>query len=278
MLGALVSNDDLMLMLAFKGGNAIDWFHGGPGRGSLDLDFSLDLEKPVPTADELQRLTEPALAERLAELGLAVFDVAVVEVPDHQSDEQSEFWGGFKVRFKTVKADDYERYKTDFRDLQRRALDFGGPATFEIDISKHEYCTGKELREIDGLSVYVYSVELIVAEKIRALCQQVEDYCRLVNHKPRARAQDLFDVHYLIETHGLDVLSPEFVSTLHGVFASKRCDRDLLLQVEKTFDLHQSDFGKLASTVQNKHLLKSFDEHCDYVRRLCNDVHAAWIK
>jgi len=52
----------------------------------------------------------------------------------------------------------------------------GHKKTFEIDISKYEYCGGKTQKEYEGYKIYVYSLEMIIFEKLRAICQQTEEY------------------------------------------------------------------------------------------------------
>ena len=67
---------------------------------------------------------------------------------------------------------------------------------FQIDISCHEYCKYREEREIDGVVVYVYPIDLILIEKIRAICQQLPKYKKYVPQPSRSpRAKDFFDIY-----------------------------------------------------------------------------------
>ena len=50
----------------------------------------------------------------------------------------------------------------------------------------------KKSYDLEGTTIYLYSPLMIVYEKIRASCQQLEDY-KLVGDKTRAR--DLYDIY-----------------------------------------------------------------------------------
>lgn len=74
---------------------------------------------------------------------------------------------------------------------------------FSVDFSKHEYVEGCQEREFDEFSILVYSPEMIVAEKLRAICQQMEAY----PHKGRrnARARDFYDIYKVVNACQMDV-------------------------------------------------------------------------
>ena len=49
--------------------------------------------------------------------------------------------------------------------------------------------------DLEGTTIYLYSPLMLVYEKIRASCQQLEDY-KLVGNKTRAR--DLYDIYKIL--------------------------------------------------------------------------------
>ena len=75
------------------------------------------------------------------------------------------------VEFKLAERALYEKFRGDIQALRRRS-EVLGPAQqrkYTIDISHHEFCEGKVQREVDDYVVYVYSLEMIAAEKLRDL-------------------------------------------------------------------------------------------------------------
>jgi predicted nucleotidyltransferase component of viral defense system len=57
------------------------------------------------------------------------------------------------------------------------------------------------------VAVYAYSLEMIAAEKLRAICQQMPEYTVLRTKRPRAR--DFYDIHQVITQHGIDLTTNE---------------------------------------------------------------------
>jgi hypothetical protein len=52
----------------------------------------------------------------------------------------------------------------------------------------------------DGYTVYVYTPLMVIYEKLRALCQQVEYYStHIVSTHRRGRARDFFDIYSILE-------------------------------------------------------------------------------
>ena len=83
----------------------------------------------------------------------------------------------------------FERISADMERARREAL-VAGPLEqriFRIQISRFEFCAGKQERFLDDYTIFVYSPAMIVAEKIRALCQQMPEYSLRRNPAPRAR-------------------------------------------------------------------------------------------
>ena len=100
-----------------------------------------------------------------------VFDVTLTKKPS--TDRNGGRWEGYRVEFKAIDRAKYAKYKGDLDQIRRDALVVGpGQArSFGIDVSKYEFCDGKEQTELDAFTIYVYSRPMIAAEKLRALCQ-----------------------------------------------------------------------------------------------------------
>ena len=89
----------------------------------------------------------------------------------------------------------------------------------QIDLSEHEYCGKQRTKTIDGVSIRAYSREMLVLEKLRAICQQHPDYPYPQQTKNRAR--DFYDIYSLT-----DDTSDEFIRRcqhhLKAVFDAKK--------------------------------------------------------
>src|SRR3546814_20491128 len=110
---------------------------------------------------------------------------------------------------------------------------------FKIDNSKHEYVGNhKRKAEIDGVTFYVYAPELLVSEKLRAICQKLPEYYIEVLKQQgnvdaeRARARDFYDIHTLLDTYPFDYQSNESKETLKNVFDAKRVPLTYLKKIK----------------------------------------------
>jgi len=265
---AMVSDDELMDTLVLKGGNAIDLIYQVSGRASTDIDFSMSAEF---SDEELKRISdkvERVLRTTFHPEGWRVFDVTFIEKPDMLDTKQKMFWGGYRIGFKIIPEAIYEEKSKDVEYLRRTATVTGpdNRRVFEIEISKFEYCTGKEAKEMDGYRVYVYSPEMIVLEKIRAICQQIPDYRDIVKtHTPTARARDFFDIYILLEHFRIDLNDTRVKDLLIKIFEAKKVPRHFLREIRDYREFHRPDFISVTNTVKSGVQLKDFDFYFDYV-------------
>jgi predicted nucleotidyltransferase component of viral defense system len=187
----MFSDDVLFEKLVLKGGNAISLVYRYGARGSLDVDFSIDGE--FENLEDATKRISKALADRFAAAGLVVFDYTFGPRPLARGDANLR-WGGYRIQFKIIDRQRHEELR-GAREALRRAANVIGPQqqrTFTIDISKWEFCAGKVEAELDEFSIYVYSPAMLAIEKIRAVCQQMDEY-HLCSQKT-ARARDFYDV------------------------------------------------------------------------------------
>jgi len=119
-----------------------------------------------------------ALVRHFNTVGYRVFDFSLVPKPSERSAGLPRHWGGYLAEFKLIDLKAFSAYRDKPDVLQRNALEVAprSKRTFKIDISMHEYCEGKQAVCLGENTIYVYSVEMIVAEKLRALCQQMDVY------------------------------------------------------------------------------------------------------
>lgn len=277
---ALVSDDELMDLLVLKGGNAIQFFDGipMPVRRSLDLDFSLDGDlEPI---DEAREKLERLLKETFQPEGLEVFDVRLEKAPPGvKEDVLGDFWGGYTLEFKVISTKKFAELaaKPEKRNHQAIEVEPGGSRKFTVDLSKHEHCEGKVPKKLDGFTVYVYSPTMLVCEKVRAICQQMEEYRKTVmSGSRRPRARDFFDIHSVATLCGVDLGSDEVWEQLKATFEAKRVPLKLLGRISDERDFHRDNFASVQDTVDNKVAVKDFDFYVDFLVKGIEPLQARW--
>lgn len=265
---ALVTDDILMETLVLKGGNALSIAYGVGNRGSADLDFSM--EQDFTDVQQTVQTIASNLAETFAAHKLHAFDVKVAEKPKTLPIALRSFWGGYRIEFKVADATILARYGHDPKQLQRASLELGTAEsrskTFSVDISRYEYCGHKVAHELEGFTYYVYPPQLLVFEKVRAICQQMPEYVSIVStHHPRARARDFYDIHSLMEEFDIDLESTESQDVLRQVFDAKKVPVEFLERLGTTQDYHAVDFPAVRSTVTDPSRTRPFAFYFDYV-------------
>ncbi len=268
---ALFADDALMQQLVLKGGNLLDVVYGISTRPSRDIDLSIGGEVEDP--DRFRRTIEKALGKWFEPKGYVVFDVNLREEPKPLTEEFRPFWGGYKVDFKIIDTETYEKLAGNQTKLRMRAMtvvDEHGKK-FPIEISKHEYVDEKVAETVDELTVYAYSPGMLVAEKLRAICQQMPEYtCHLKKHAtPRGR--DFLDIYTVAEYFRVDFGAPGFHRTVRRVFQAKRVDLRLLSKIadEATREYHRPDFVSIGPTIRPGFDLQDFDFYYNYVVEKC---------
>ena len=190
---AVVSDDELMNELVLKGGNDLSIVHHIYARTSLDIDFSLKGDFKDRAA--IERKIIGALESRFDTEGYQVFDAKFSLRPGSQS-KRSE-WGGYQVEFKLILKKDFTDSEGNLRSNRVSSIPVGdakNSRAFTIQISKNEWVDDFLLLDLDGVWLKVYSLPMIAAEKLRALCQQMEEYPNIQSKLKRPRARDFFDI------------------------------------------------------------------------------------
>lgn len=279
---AMFSDDELMETLVLKGGNALDLVYNIGTRASSDLDFSMNRSF---TQKELE--TFPARVEELLQTtfepeGYKVFDMHFVEKPRaHADNPDLDFWSGYKIEFKIIKSDEYKRWSENIQAIRLRAANLGksGGKNFEIEISKFEYTDAKQEGEIEGYTIYVYTPEMIVCEKLRAVCQQMPEYAPIVNRNrdTSARARDFFDIYAVLELFEIDLTTNENRELLKQIFAAKRVPVGFLSRIHEHREFHRSGYVSLAATAKAGTELKDFDFYFDYVLEKVRALESLWM-
>lgn len=263
---ALFKDELLEKTLVLKGGTALHLVEQLDSRLSTDIDFSA-CEKIDSPKDYFARI-EAALAEHFLGHGFEVFDCKYARKPKEKAAEKPEFWGGWHFEFKLIARG---RRTSDIDKKRREALiPEGAPSSrIQIEISEHEYCGHTQRVTIGGSEVVSYTGVLLVAEKIRAICQQHPAY---PYGSEKNRARDFYDVYQLVRKYR----SPEFFRDLKDelpkVFLAKEVDLSLILRIfEPSFLAFQAGHFSSVDVVASVRK-ESFDFYAEQLKLLLNDV------
>jgi predicted nucleotidyltransferase component of viral defense system len=271
---AMFSVDVLFDKVVLKGGNALTLVYGMSSRTSLDLDFSI--ENDFEDFDDIQRRVFDALKDRYAAEGYTVFDLKFEKKPAVPRQGQSPRWGGYMISFKLMERTKYDTLGGNVDAARRDALVVGPDQrrTFTIDLSKFEYTAGKKEAQIDEFAIYVYTPEMIVIEKIRAICQQMPEYGQRGYTTPRAR--DFFDIHLVLSKIKLDLSTARNLELARCIFAAKEVPLSLIAEIPTQREFHRQDWESVrASTAE---AVKEFDYYFDYVVEQTKLLQALWKK
>lgn len=177
------------------------------------------------------------------------------------------FWGGYRGEFRLARADLADRMPLEGLRRQSEVLGERNKRSFKIDISRHEHVgdAAREHQLPSGTIVYVYSDRLLVAEKLRALCQQMPEY----QHGHRSpRARDYFDIARLLAARPEVRPDAEFARLLSRVFAAKEVPLSWISRLgdEAVVAFHRQDFvERVRATVSASFVLAPFEHYVEQV-------------
>jgi len=273
----LISEKPLGERLVLKGGNALELVHRISTRASFDVDFSIEGE--FESVDWLRNRAELGLERQFRSLGLRSFDVTVEDRPPQLSDDLRDFWGGYLVTFKVIELSQFERWRNDIELLRRHSLSVGprNSTKFEVEISCHEWCAHRQTIRFEGHDLLVYTPEMIVSEKLRAICQQMREYGPVVKRMRAGsmRPRDFFDIVTIREWFpGIEWTSGSFLDLVTMSFQAKRVPLELLARIESAREFHRAGFDSLRATVRPGVVLEEFDRYFDDVVSFASSLHA----
>lgn len=279
---ALFSNDYLYDVIVLKGGTALELL-GLNQRASLDIDLSLKNDLDKDKLPEIEKSIHNSLSQVFRKNSLDVFDVKLTESPKKISENKIGFWGGYDIEFKINSIENIDKFKTgliSIDDLRRssKSLDSNQGRKFQIDISKFEFCDNKKEMYLDGYKIYIYTPIMLIYEKMRALCQQTDEYKSLHKVKISPRPRDFYDIYTILEENHLDYIHKDLMSKdnlimLKEIFNIKKVPLDLMIQVAFQREFHRSEFNKVEDTVLDPAKLESFDFYFDYTTRLMSRLY-----
>ena len=124
---------------------------------------------------------------------------------------------------------------------------------------------GREgLAELDDFTIYVYPPSMIAVEKLRALCQQMEQYGPTGRTKGRGHAISSTSYTIMVKT-GFRFDPPESRTLIEAMFAAKEVPIALMSNLPQQRDFHRDDWPNVRATVAEQ--LQEFDYYFDFVAR-----------
>lgn len=261
---SLFSDDDLFDLLVLKGGNAMDIVHKISSRSSVDIDFSAEINFDCKTVAPKVTI---AIRNGFEKIGYLAFDIKMTIRPGKMPDELASFWGGYLVEFKLISLARAKEVLHDVEVMRREAIMLGQGTKFTIDISRHEYIKDKVPHELDEHTIYVYSPAMIVCEKLRAICQQMEEYAVVINRNGlgNQRARDFIDIEVLIRKFNIDLSQPELMELVSEMFKIKKVPLQLLGNIKETKSFHSIGYLEVKAAMKPGIKVESFEYYFEFV-------------
>lgn len=263
-LRALMTDDILMQGLVLKGGNALQLAYDITNRGSIDIDFSMEKEFSELDFSRLTREFDRLLNNEFNQENLVAYDVKFIQKPKSGSIPE---WKGYMLEFKLIEKELFDKFKDDIDAIRRNSIKVNDQSTrYTVDISSYEYIDGAINKDIDGLILKVYSPEMILVEKVRALCQSMDKYRNIVTSaRPKERARDLYDIWMLTQHFTQLNLTPNL---FQNIFGAKRVPLSFLKEFEALRERNRSNWDVVKQTIHSEQELKDYDYYFDFVKEL----------
>lgn len=263
-LRALMADDILMQGLVLKGGNALQLAYDITSRGSIDIDFSMEREFSEEDFGRLTRVLGDLLNNEFVREGLVAYDVKFIHKPKSGSIPE---WKGYMLEFKLIEKEQFDKFGEDIEAIRRHSIKVNDQSTrYTVDMSSYEYVNGAVNKDIDGLILKVYTPEMILIEKVRALCQSMDKYKDIVTSaRPKERARDFYDI-WMIREHftKLNLTSDLF----KNIFGAKRVPLSFLKDFENLRERNRSNWDVVRQTIHSNEELHDYDYYFDFVKEL----------
>ena len=216
--------------------------------------------------ERLSRVFGEYLNEEFAEIGLVAYDVKFIKKPKTGSIPE---WRGYNLEFKLIEREKFEKFGDDIEAIRRNAIKINESTQevkYTVDISSYEYVDKAIKKDIDGLILRVYTPEMILIEKVRALCQTMPKYKEIVSSaRQKKRARDLYDI-WMICQHFKNLNLTEEV--FKNIFAAKRVPLAFLDNFEILREQNREDWEVVRQTISHDEETKDYDYYFDFVKNL----------
>ncbi len=264
---ALMHDEQLMYGLVLKGGNALQLVYEITDRASMDIDFSIEGDFSERDFQRISGILDVLLNEQFQTEKLVVFDIRFVERPKTNKEK---VWKGYNIEFKVTREKDW--YPDDIEKSRREAIKIADQSTkFSVDISSFEYISSAKKVDLDGTVLLVYTPEMIVIEKLRALCQSIPEYKAVIpSAKVKGRARDFYDIWNICSQYPIDFSLEENVVLLHEIFRAKKVPFEFLDLLPIYKDLQKENWNSVEDTLSTTN--EGFDFYFDYTLALIEKI------
>ncbi|MCZ8168254.1 MAG: nucleotidyl transferase AbiEii/AbiGii toxin family protein [Flavobacterium sp.] len=264
---ALLHDEQLMYGLVLKGGNALQLVYEITDRASMDIDFSIEGDFSERDFQRISGILDVLLNEQFQTEKLVVFDIRFVERPKTNKEK---VWKGYNIEFKVTREKDW--YPDDIEKSRREAIKIADQSTkFSVDISSFEYISSAKKVDLDGTVLLVYTPEMIVIEKLRALCQSIPEYKAVIpSAKVKGRARDFYDIWNICSQYPIDFSLEENVVLLHEIFRAKKVPFEFLDLLPIYKDLQKENWNSVEDTLSTTN--EGFDFYFDYTLALIEKI------
>ena len=252
--------------LFLKGGSAMRLFDNLTSRLSIDADFSVNTD--IDNENKFFQELKSSVGARFRRKKFDIIDFEWNRKPEKIRVKYPDWWGGWICEFKLVS---FQHRGKLIETKRRNALipDGANSSKVTVEISKHEYCGKKRTKTIQGVKIFGYSRELLVVEKIRAICQQHPDYAY---RSSKNRARDFYDIYELTADTDDSFIS-RCSSQIEKVFRAKEVPLKILVSLwEANFiDEQRRGFDAVKDTVIGK--IHDFDVYVEHLRFFVKDIY-----
>ncbi len=187
-LYSIARSDFLRSGLYLKGGVLMGLAYGSR-RQTTDLDFTASFQPTATIDSEIKSALDRSFRQTAAALGYPDLVMAVHSVSRRPRQDLFETARGPALKIKMGFA------RRGTRQEQALSKPTGAPPVIDMDISFNEEIHAVQMLVLTGDSLLqAYALSDLVAEKLRALIQQVS--------RNRYRRQDVYDLHYLLKDDG----------------------------------------------------------------------------
>lgn len=267
-LRALVSDEVLMKGLVLKGGNALSIAYNIKDRGSVDIDFSIENDFSEEEITRIENQLDNLLNSEFVKEDMLVFDIKFKEKPKQQKVKE---WKGYEILFKIIPRELFVEGSDQKNRMNAISIKSDHSKSFSVDISSYEYVASSKMADVEGTILRVYTPEMIVIEKLRALCQSLPEYQKIVpTAKLKGRARDFYDIWNVCQHFSLDFKAEKNKQLMEDIFASKLVPVSFLSLVPKYKDLQSKDWVNVIDTVEEN--LKEFEFYYNFTMSIVKNL------
>ena len=171
------------------------------------------------------------------------------------------------LEFKLIDKIQYDSFNDDIDAIRRNSLKVKGQSTrYTVDISSYEYISPAKPVEIDGTILKVYTPEMILVEKIRALCQSMPKYKDIVTSaRCKQRARDIYDIWIITESFSELNLTKEL---FQNIFDAKQVPLEFMRDIESLREHNRANWETVMQTVSEGENLENYDFYFNHVIEL----------